>query len=142
MKKICFFLILFNIIISYCFSQDVKNVTIEITNVTVRGGMVYLAIFTDAEEFRKEEPKYMFELEDISTVLSQVVTLPHGYYLISAFQDANDNKQLDFGFLGIPRELVAMSNYDGRGLPTRNFDRQKTAVNSATDKISVGLHKF
>ena len=116
--------------------------TVEITNVVVNNGKVYLAIFTNADEFRKENPPIAFELESNRTVLSQEVSLPPGNYLISAFQDTNGNQKLDYGLFGIPRELIGISNYDGKGFPSRSFDRHKIPINSATGKITISLHKF
>ncbi|MCL2243634.1 MAG: DUF2141 domain-containing protein [Treponema sp.] len=142
MKRAFVFFLLSVIITFNCFSQSTKDVIIEFTNVVPRGGPVYLTIFSNAEEFRKEEPKYMYDLGDSGAVVSRVVTLPLGDYVISGFQDANNNKDMDYNLLGIPRESVAISNYNGRGIPTKNFDRQKVTVTAATDKISVGLFKF
>jgi uncharacterized protein (DUF2141 family) len=143
MKKTIIFIILFMLLSSYCFSQAANvNITVEITNVVVNDGKVYLAIFANAESFRKEEPMLAFVLESNSTVVSQEVSLPAGDYVISGFQDANNNQKLDYRLLGIPRELVAISNYDGKGIPTKNFDRQKIPVNSATGKVTIGLYKF
>jgi len=123
------------------FSQNVR-ITVDITNVVINDGNVYLAIFFNAEEFRKEEPSMAFQLDSTSTVLSQEVLLPPGEYLISAFQDSNNNQKLDTNFLGVPRELVGLSNYSGRGFPSKNFDRHKVPVNNTTGKIVIGLYKF
>jgi uncharacterized protein (DUF2141 family) len=143
MKKIIIFMILFILFSSYCFSQAASvNITVEITNVVINDGKVYLAIFANAESFRKEEPMLAFELEPNNTVVSQVVSLPAGDYVISGFQDANNNQKLDYRLLGIPRELVAISNYDGKGIPTKNFDKQKIPINSTTGKVTIGLYKF
>ena len=120
------------------YSQIIFNVT----NVTVNGGKVYLAVFFNADEFRREEPAIAFELDSTSTVLSQTVSLPPGEYVFSAFQDSNGNGELDYNFLGIPRELVGISNYSGRGFPSRNFDRQKIPVNSTTDVVTIALYRF
>ena len=130
--------------VSICtFAQSGEHTfTIEITNVTINGGTIYLAIFANADEFRREEPRYVYELQSNSTSVTQSVTLPYGEYLISAFQDANNNQKLDSNFLGIPRELVGLSNYDGRGFPSRNFDRHKIPINNATTRISIALHRF
>jgi uncharacterized protein (DUF2141 family) len=68
--------------------------------------------------------------------------LPIGEYVITAFQDANNNQRLDFGLFGRPRELVGISNFFGRGNPSRNFDRQKILVNNSTGKITIGLYRF
>jgi len=132
------FLVFFTVNLS---AQNVRLV-VEITNVVINGGDVYLAIFFNANEFRREEPTLAFQLNSNSTVLSQEVLLPPGEYLISAFQDSNNNQRLDFNFLGVPRELVGISNYSGRGIPTRNFDRHKVPVNSSTGRVTIGLHRF
>ena len=123
------------------FAQNVQ-VVVEITNVEINNGIVYIAIFANANEFRNEEPSYVFELESTSTTLSQEVTLPAGEYVVSAFQDANNNQKLDFGLFGIPRELVGISNYFGRGFPSQNFNRQKIPINSTTEKVVIGLYRF
>ena len=144
MKKIIAFLFLISVFSFYCYSQTAnsKKITVEITNIVVNGGKVYLAIFSNAEEFRKEEPYAAFELEDSTSVISKEVTLPYGEYVISAFQDANNSKKLEYGLFGVPKELVAISNYFGKGLPSRNFDKQKITVNNAAEKVTIGLYKF
>lgn len=121
---------------------NVQTFTVEITNVAVNGGNVILVIFSNAEEFRKEEPGMAFEIHANAATLTQEVSLPHGDYLLSAFQDANNNRKLDTNILGVPREMVGLSNYDGRGFPSKNFDRHKIPVNSSTGKITIALYRF
>jgi uncharacterized protein (DUF2141 family) len=50
--------------------------------------------------------------------VSQEVSLPHGEYVLTAYQDANNNGILDLGLFKFPKEMVAISNYFGRGFPT------------------------
>ncbi|MCL2758880.1 MAG: DUF2141 domain-containing protein [Treponema sp.] len=141
LKKIILTLII-AVILTMNLSADNVQFTFEVTNVVVNDGKVYLAIFFNAEEFRKEEPTLAYELDSNRTVVSQIVSLPPGHYLFSAFQDRNGNQKLDYNFIGIPRELVGISNYDGKGFPSKNFDRQKVLIDSKTEKISIGLYKF
>lgn len=133
-----FFLMFYSVNLS---AQNVR-LAVEITNVGINNGYVYLAIFFNADEFRREDPSMVFRLDSNSTVLIQEVSLPPGEYLISAFQDSNNNERLDFNFLGIPRELVGISNFSGRGFPARNFDRHKVPVNNSTSRITINLHRF
>ena len=142
MKKAALFLLLFSIFTFNSFSQAEKTLTIEITNVVPEGGAVHVAVFFNAEELRNEKPRYGFELEAGSTAVSRTVTLPHGDYVITGFQDANHNQKMDYAFLRLPKELVGLTNYYGKGIPSMNFDRLKVTVNSTTEKISVGLYKF
>jgi len=123
------------------FANNVRF-TVEITNVVINDGKVIIAIFANVNEFRREEPSMYFMLDSTSTVITQEVSLPAGEYLISAFQDSNNNQRLDNNLFGVPRELVGISNYSGRGFPSRNFDRHKIPINNTTDKITIGLYRF
>jgi len=140
-KKIALLLV-FTVFCSVNLFAENVRIIVDITNVVVNDGKVYLAIFFNADEFRREEPSMAFQLDSSSTVLSHEIFLPPGEYLISAFQDSNNNQKLDTNLLGVPRELVGLSNYSGRGFPSKNFDRHKVPVNSSTGKITVGLYKF
>lgn len=144
MKKIIFLLVFGLSISIYGFSQTTNNtsITIEITDAVINGGNIYLYIFSTAENFRNERPDFTFILEAGNSIVSQEVTLSNGDYLISAFQDANNNGRIDTGLFGIPKELVGLSNYFGRGYPSNNFDRHKILIDNTTGKIVIGLYKF
>jgi len=144
MKRIISLLLFSGFIASWCFSQTANNprVTVEITEVVINGGSVYIAVFSNAESFRNETPFISFELKADNRTLSQELSIANGEYVIAAFQDTNNNQKLDYGLFGIPRELVGVSNYSGRGFPSQNFDRQKISINNLTGKITIGLYKF
>jgi len=141
MKKINFFVVFLCIFIGKSFSQTV-DFTVKISNVVINGGKVYLRVFSNAGEFSREEPYISFELEDTNAVLSQNISLIYGEYVIAAFQDSNGNGVVDYGLFGVPKELVGVSNYFGRGIPSKIFDRQKVFINSSTGIITIGLYKF
>ena len=144
MKKFSVLLFFFCFFSGYCFSQTVNSVAIviEITNVVNKGGKVYLSIFTNAESFKNEVPDFIYTLEDNNTILSQELSLPTGEYVITAWQDANGNVKMDYGLFGVPKELVGLSNYFGKGYPSKSFDKQKIFINKMTEKIVIGLYKF
>jgi uncharacterized protein (DUF2141 family) len=143
MKKFICFLFIFFVFFGYCFSQtgDV-NITVDVTNISVNNGRVYLVFFANAEQFKNEEPYLAFALSDSGTSASQQVTLPPGEYVITAFQDTNNNQKVDYNLIGIPKELLGISNYNGRGFPTRIFDRQKIRLNNTTERITIRLYKL
>jgi len=142
MKNLINFFLLSLIFAGYCSAQAGSNFTIEFNNVVINGGTVYVAIFASAESFRRETPEYYFDFAPAQNTVACAYSLPSGEYVISAYQDANNNGKMDFGLFRIPRELVGISNYFGRGFPSQNFDRQKVAVNSNTDKVIINLYKF
>jgi len=127
---------------AYCFAQTVITVTVEVTNIVVNGGKIYLALFKNADGFKNEVPDFAFILDADNTIKTQVISLPAGEYVVSAFQDANNNVKLDYGLLGVPKELVGISNYSGKGFPSKSFDKQKIMINNTTGKVTIGLYKF
>jgi uncharacterized protein (DUF2141 family) len=142
MRKLICFLLLGCAFSGYCPAQAENNFAIEINNIVINGGTVYIGIFSTAESFSREEPDFLFELEAVNTTMVQELSLPNGEYVISAIQDANNNKKMDYGLFGIPRELFGISNYNGRGFPSRSFDRQKVLIDRTTRKIIINLYSF
>jgi len=138
------FIIFFLLICALNAAAQNVHVTVQVTNVTVNGGRVVGGIFLTADEFRRETPSIPFILESTATTVSCVLSVPPGEYVVTAFQDTNNNLQLDVGLFGIPREMVAVSNYNGRGspLPSRDYNRQKISINSSTPVITIGLYRF
>ncbi|MDR2941239.1 MAG: DUF2141 domain-containing protein [Treponema sp.] len=144
MKKPVIFFLLSFAFCGLCFSQagNTVNVTVEVNNIVVNGGKVYLVIFLTDESFKKEEPEIAFELQDDKVSISKEISLARREYVVFAFQDANNNRKLDYGFLGIPKEIVGISNYFGKGFPTKSYDKQKILIDEKTGKITIGLYKF
>ena len=140
LKKAIVFLFLGCVITSYCFSQAV--ITVEVTNVVVNDGIVYVDIFSTADGFRNGTPSVSFQLQSNNTTLMREISLPNGEYVITAYQDANNNQRLDYGLFGIPKELVGLSNYFGRGIPSKNFNRQKILIINSIWTITIDLYRF
>jgi uncharacterized protein (DUF2141 family) len=80
-----------------------------------------------------------FILISTSNILTYELELPEGECLVWGFQDANNNGKLDAGFLGIPKEPIALTNYAGKGIPG-GFNKHKVPVNNRTIKISANLN--
>ncbi len=144
MKKVIIFFILSFSFCGFCFSQadNTVNVTVEINNIVTNGGKVYLVVFFTAESFKKEKPDLAVEIPfDESSVIKEG-SLPRGECVLFVFQDANNNIKLDCGLFGIPKEKFGISNYFGKGYPSRNFDKQKIMIDENTGKIVLGLYKL
>ncbi|MCL2231267.1 MAG: DUF2141 domain-containing protein [Treponema sp.] len=144
MSRLLFFTLCFSLILFTPFFSEAQTsrVTIEVTNVVVNNGNVIIAIFANAEEFRSEIPSSYAVIPSTAVVLRHEFNLPYGEYAITIFQDANRNNRLDFNILGIPRELLGLSNYNGRGIPARDFNRLKIRFNAPSASVTIGLHRF
>jgi uncharacterized protein (DUF2141 family) len=124
----------------FVFAQpnNTKSVTLEIHNVTVNGGKLYISVCASETAFRNDRPDPSFEFFPADTVIRQEINVPAGECVILIFQDTNNNRQSDTGFLGIPKELVGISNWNGKGSP-ENFRKHKININDTT---SVVIHLY
>jgi uncharacterized protein (DUF2141 family) len=138
---IIYFIGFLNILL-FSHGENSKNITLEIINVIKNGGTVYVSIYSNEQYFKNMEPDISLVFEADNTIISHTITLPYGEYAITMYQDANNNRQIDLGLFGIPKELFGMSNYSGRGFPSNNFNKLKIFINDVTEKITVGLYRL
>jgi len=134
-KKLAVFLFIF---LLFTLNIYAINVTLEINNVRINGGLLYVAIYSNENDFINGNSTVSFILEPISNTVIHNIELPAGEYVVSMFQDTNSNGRLDTGIFGIPREPVGITNYDGRGRPG-GFHELKTPVNNNTRRIIVNM---
>ena len=118
-------------------SQE-ASIRLEVSGVKPGGGIVYLAVFDSAEGWRKNVPLRTLTLQSAARIVEAALALPPGEYVFSLYQDLNANGKLDTNFIGIPREPVGISNYDGKG-PPGGFDRQKVRVYAAGIALEIRM---
>lgn len=114
---------------------------IQICNVRPDGGIVYVAVYTDKESYKKEKPAYTFKTEPTSEIISVQTELPVGEYSVSVFQDMNENAKLDTGIFGIPKEPAGVSNWNGKGTPG-SWDKQKININESHGSVQINLYQL
>ena len=114
------------------------NVTIEINGIRVNDGRVYVAIYSNENDYRAENSFVSFILDPANSTVTRSLELPNGEYVVSVFQDVNSNEKLDTNIFGIPREPVGITNYNGRGIPG-GFPKLKVPVNNNSTRIAVNI---
>ena len=120
-----------------CFANDVP-VIIEINGVIVGGGLIHVAVFSNENDFKKGIRSVSFILEPATAVLNHELELSEGEYVVSVFQDVNNNGIQDDGAFGIPKEPVGVTNYNLRGAPG-TFKNLKVPVNNNSTRIVINM---
>ena len=121
-------------------TAEEKKLTVQITNVTSEEGQIILAIYNSSENYDKRIAFQEVKLKpEIDTVIFET-NLPDGEYLVMLVHDINKNGKLDTSFIGMPKEPVGLSNYDGKGIPGK-FKKHKFPVNENTE-IIIPLKKI
>ena len=114
--------------------SEEKKLTVQITNVTSEDGQIILAIYNSSETYDKRIAFKEVKLKpEIDTVIFET-NVPDGEYLVMLVHDINNNGKLDTSFIGMPKEPVGLSNYDGKGIPGK-FKKHKFSVNENTEII-------
>ena len=117
-----------------------NKLKIEITNVASEDGQIILAIYNSSENYDK---RIAFQEVKIQPKVDSVIfetNVPDGEYLVMLVHDINTNGKLDTSFIGMPKEPVGLSNYDGKGIPGK-FKKHNFSVKDDTS-IIIPLRKI
>jgi len=137
-RKLLFLCVSF-LVVESLFAGNIRT-TIEINGVIVNGGLIYVAVYSNENDYKNEKPFAKFTLQPDKTALTQLLDLPEGEYAVSVFQDKNGDREINTGLFGIPSEPVGKTNYNLKGAPG-GFDKLKTPVNGGSAKLVVNMGK-
>ena len=133
LRKIILLVLFF--ISGYLFADN--NIRIEIHNVLMNADKVYVGTYFNETAYKNQKQNMIIEIEPTNNIISTVINLPNGEYVLDAYQDTNNNGVLDFGLFNIPKEPIGITNYNG-GIPG-NFNKHKVLVNNRTEFIRINL---
>ena len=142
-KKIVLLLLIQIVCGIFLFAEETaeeKKLTVEITNVTSEEGQIILAIYNSSENYDKRIAFQEVKLKPENDTVIFETNVPDGEYLVMLVHDINNNGKLDTSFIGMPKEPVGLSNYDGKGIPGK-FKKHKFSVNENTE-IIIPLKKI
>lgn len=93
-------------------SPENSKLTLTITNVGSKGGIVQVLIFDQAEGF-PDTPSNAYKILKLPIHQGRAVStvaLPKGKYAISAFHDQDGDGKLRTGAFGVPKDPYGFSN--------------------------------
>lgn len=125
MKKSTIILVCLLIFLSLNVSSQAFNLTVTITNLKSKNGMVEVGLYRNAETFAKVGLTY----KQIRTKINnnQVTVIFHalekGNYGVCVYHDENNNKSCDRNFFGFPTEQYGFSNNIRPKLSAPSFEK-------------------
>ncbi|MDQ0594384.1 uncharacterized protein (DUF2141 family) [Chryseobacterium ginsenosidimutans] len=131
-------MIIFTTINTTLFAQH--NFTVEVSDLVVDKGSVYLGLYNKKVGFLKEgaaiaNAKVKAAGNKVSYTFKN---LPVGEYAVAVYQDVNNNGKCDRNMIGYPTEGFGFSKNYRPKLSTPKFDDVKIAVNQST-KATIAL---
>ena len=122
------------------FAQS-KSITVEIHQLIKNGGIVHISVSHSEEAYKKRKPDKTFHYEPVGNTINAEITVSIGDCVINVYQDRNGNGKCDNNLLGIPKEPVGISNWNGKGIPG-SFDKLKVCITDNTQTIRINLHQL
>jgi len=95
-----------------------QTLNIKIENIRNSKGRIYLGFFRDDPSFQEEKPflEKRFSKESMENgSFSVQVTIPQGLYGIVLLDDENNDDEMEYNWLGIPREGFGFSDFYLKG---------------------------
>jgi len=119
---------------------ELPGVEVHVTHVSPLSGTVEVSLFNSAESFLVTP--YLQQSgkpgED-GSFSTRFAALPEGDYAVVVVHDANDNGQLDLGFLDFGGEDFAYSNQVRPWFGRPDFDEVKFSVTASEVVIEIDL---
>jgi len=138
MKKSLVFIILILFGLNNIFAENVF--TVEIQNIIINRGTIYVAIYSDKQSFENKNPDIILQVIPDNIISVQEITLSEGEYVIAIFQDSNGNGKMDYSLFGIPKEPYGFSNMKGK--TPGNYNQLKFRITNSNERIIIPLVKW
>jgi uncharacterized protein (DUF2141 family) len=123
-------------------AQASGPITVTVTGVRSTQGSVRVDVCT-RETFLKKICVYSGAAPaQVGATTVTVEAVPPGTYAVQAYHDINDNKDVDQGLLGIPKEGIGFSNDAPLGLRGPSFDRAAIVHNGSPKTLRIKLRHF
>jgi uncharacterized protein (DUF2141 family) len=134
------------VIVAIFFMIFIKNINadipfvIEINNITIDEGAIYVGIFINEESYKNNTPEKFIKIEPVNIIVRHEIQMTGGEYVIGIHQDTNGNGIMDYGIFGIPKEPYGVSNMAGK-IPG-NYNSLKFRVDDYNKTIIISLVRF
>ncbi|HUO02006.1 MAG TPA: DUF2141 domain-containing protein [Rhizomicrobium sp.] len=117
------------------------SLTVRIENVSARGGMMRLGIYTK-DAYDRNSTDAVVSLDVAATAPVQEVEfapVPPGTYAVQVYQDINGNGHMDYNWAGLPTEPYGFSR-DAHPLVAKpDFALAKVTLNAGRNILTIHL---
>jgi len=109
-------------------SIEAQNIDVVFTGIRSTEGQIIINIFSNEKNFDEGKPVQVVKFKKkniVSGVMVSNFSLEPGVYGFCLVDDENNDNDINYGFLGIPKEGFGFSNYYLSGLKKPKFEKFK-----------------
>jgi len=116
-----------------------NNLKVEIQNVRVLKGSVFIALFRPGKDFPEGKPIERKRLDAGQKSVQVFFSVEPGDYAIAVYHDENDNGKMDKRLFGIPKEPYGFSNNVKPVMSVPKFGECQFTVGDDGGSVSIKL---
>lgn len=120
-------------------SPPKTNLKIEVQNLRVLNGSVYIALFRPGKDFPEGKPVEGKKLYAGSKSVQTTFSVEPGDYAVAVYHDENGNGKMDKRVFGIPKEPYGFSNNFKPVMAAPRFSDCRFSVGDGGKTISIKL---
>lgn len=139
-----FFIFMFILLFSsQLYSQS--TVTVIIKNIDKAEGKIEMGLYDSSKYWLEDEGQYFEDIIECTDAPSMTITIPnveYGDYAFSLYHDENNNGEMDFRSIWIPKEPYGFSNNPKAKWSKPSFKKCSFPVNQASVTIEVDLQNW
>ena len=138
------YIVLF-VVLMTAFSINAQTLNIEISNIRSKKGNILVGVFKNNEDFKKEKTifdKSYSKCNLKNGALTIKLKLEPGIYGISILDDKNCDGEMEYNFIGLPKEGYGFSNFFHRGMNRPVFDDFDFTVSKKDLTVYVKMRYF
>lgn len=120
------------------------SLVIQVVNGVPDRGAVLIAVFEAPEAYEARSPalrSVVLPVDATGDVSWRLDDLPPGSYAAVAYQDLNDNRLLDKGRFGIPKEPYGFTNSPKTAFGPPPFEQARFAYGGADEQVDIHLKR-
>jgi uncharacterized protein (DUF2141 family) len=127
------------------FDQDIP-LQITVNDLRSANGNISVSVFVDDEGFKNEKAflHKVFSKEEylVGKTFSCKLDLPEGRYGIVILDDENADGDMDYNWIGVPKEGYGFSNFIHKGFSKPAYSDFEFDLNKDTKEMNISLRYF
>jgi len=120
--------------------ENTQNIKLTITGIRSSEGQLRIGLFKDQESFRNETAIEYFEFEKTGLKNGEMtlqLKLETGTIGLSLLDDENNDSEMNYNFVGMPKEGFGFSDYYHKGFTRPTFDDFDFELNEHGKEVEI-----
>jgi uncharacterized protein (DUF2141 family) len=132
---------LITLLFTFIANAQAQNIEVLFSGIRSTRGQIVVKVFVDEKGFDDDKPVKILKFNKQGAVNGEKIekfNLDPGVYGLALLDDENSNSEMEYNFIGMPKEGFGFSNFYLSGLKKPKFDQFKFTLNKE-QKLRINM---